>query len=754
MNYPYIKYKIIDLNNTPVGKFLPIESNVFKIDFSIINSETHSEPLLHDDPKLIVKAFDNNINLIHKSDGYYISALREGTSQLGVYYGDTFVKFEVLVYGNWFKNNYSTYFLSRYDRDVFNNNKKIKIMFDTYAEFIDMLFAYIHDLDGVNNPMEIKKKFLFSLSLSKGFDSIQYINEGSPLEYKMDMIYRELLTNLVEIAQTRGTRLSYELFFSSLGFDIELLEFWYDNNGRLVEVNPTNPSESKFTAYDSSGLPLLNEANDPRVLVNTIGNYNINMKSNYVMPVITLKDSYDAKLLSTQKTLLMQFLEMLKPKHMNYLIQVFKLNLLTLIDDSTSIEMLNHFWGTVQQLKPIENNSGNGRWGTSWIEGAFETLGVSYHYSFIEGGKYVIKELGLPEFLTYESYSGTGTYVDGNSVAVENPVDNNIVSGEETTQQSETKKAAEASQYQTTIQYDELDFSDNQDPIDTNINAVQTVKYYNSDLVYGNCFGLTGSSNRLNEIQVNESDSSSDGTENDEDQNIVVEDDLSNEEDSDDDVVSELDPNTNTDINDDSDEDNQGDTNQGDTNQDDTQNNDNNNNTNGNTVTFKDGYYYPYVYVNEPPCDITHNDGRMYYGSWNWLLYPRGTFVELINTDVFLVDEFIISRLFEIYDILHEPLRYDAKSIDGSYLYRYDGDFDLGVPSDGGVASEQLHYDSGVMLGASLKFIDTTRILSDYYQLKVQVDLDESLTEDYIINGLTTKYGISKIDYYNIILVQ
>ena len=55
------------------------------------------------------------------------------------------------------------------------------------------------------------------------------------------------------------------------------------------------------------------------------------------------------------------------------------------------------------------------------------------------------------------------------------------------------------------------------------------------------------------------------------------------------------------------------------------------------------------------------------------------------------------------------------------------------------------------MLGASLKFINTTQILTDYYQLKVAVELDETLTEDYIINGLIQKYGISLIDYQNII---
>jgi len=64
MNYPYISYKIIDSNENPVGKFLPIESTIFKIDFTLWSSLTHSEPILHNDDQLIVKVFDNNINLM------------------------------------------------------------------------------------------------------------------------------------------------------------------------------------------------------------------------------------------------------------------------------------------------------------------------------------------------------------------------------------------------------------------------------------------------------------------------------------------------------------------------------------------------------------------------------------------------------------------------------------------------------------------------------------------------------------------
>ena len=65
----------------------------------------------------------------------------------------------------------------------------------------------------------------------------------------------------------RGTQLAYEIFFRALGYFIELQEFWYDVDGNLIEINPTDESKSTFFAYNTYGElidPIPYPRRDPR----------------------------------------------------------------------------------------------------------------------------------------------------------------------------------------------------------------------------------------------------------------------------------------------------------------------------------------------------------------------------------------------------------------------------------------------------------------------------------------------------------
>ena len=70
LTYPNITYKITDLNGDDVGKYLPIETGLFKIDIYINISTTKQEPIYAFDDQLSIKIFDNNINLVKKEDGF------------------------------------------------------------------------------------------------------------------------------------------------------------------------------------------------------------------------------------------------------------------------------------------------------------------------------------------------------------------------------------------------------------------------------------------------------------------------------------------------------------------------------------------------------------------------------------------------------------------------------------------------------------------------------------------------------------
>ncbi len=727
LTYPNITYKITDLNGDDVGKYLPIETGLFKIDIYINISTTKQEPIYAFDDQLSIKIFDNNINLVKKEDGYYLYTIREGTCQIGIYYKEYFLKSEIVAYGNWFKQNYHTYFLTNYEKDILNNNVKARVMFDTYAEFIDILFAYIHDIDNINDPLMIKKKFLLSMANSKGFDEVRYIKDGFKLEFKMDMLYRELLSNLISIAQTRGSRLSYELFFGSLGFDINLLEFWYDNEGNLVEINSTDESKSTFNKYATDGTPIYSLVNnDPRGKNNNQA-YNINNKSNFVMPIISLKEGQDARLLADQQNILLKFLDLLRPKHIKYLIQIFKINIMNLFNDNQNEEILDHIWGTIYQFKPIIDTPGNGLNGTSWIDGAFETLGKIYEFSFVDGGKQIIKNLGVPEILNFERVLSTNTYQNGVTIAAVgyDPYESSAIKYDEeimTTIQSELYNT----NFISNVLYEEEDFSDNQGPINLNDAQDKKIIYYYRDIVSGDKFGAIGSNYF---VKNNDSYSYSDNTVD----VIIIKDDLSQEEANEDDIVSILNE-TNTELYNNNDFDIIQNTSTNTTNATDDSLIQNNTNTNTNNISYINGYIYPYVYAYAPPCDIANNDGRLYYGTWDWDKYPRGTFIDNL---IRITDEINISLPFEIYDIIHEPVRYDTKDLNGRPIYYYDTD--------------QLNYDSGILLLHEFKFINTTTLLSDYYVLKNIVDSEKGeLDERYIIDKLIEKYSISETDYYNI----
>jgi hypothetical protein len=86
--------------------------------------------------------------------------------------------------------------------------------FDKFAEIIDEIYN-IQDVDRVPD------KYLSYLAQSIGYE-----REDSDFLY--DASFRELIKNIIEIYRIKGTNFSFELFFSFLGFDAEIREFWFD----------------------------------------------------------------------------------------------------------------------------------------------------------------------------------------------------------------------------------------------------------------------------------------------------------------------------------------------------------------------------------------------------------------------------------------------------------------------------------------------------------------------------------------------
>ena len=258
---------------------------------------------------------------------------------------------EFVVYDAFFRNNYKNMWTS-FEVENLKVNKKLDITIKTIMEYFDIIHAVKNDIEEITDPLYTKSKFLSLLGQNLGFERIDFSDEDTSLELISNNLYRELLNSLQDLLQIRGTSLSYELFFNALGYDIVLKEFWYDDESRLIEINPIDDTQSTFFAYDETGRPIDEPQiprKDPRKNSSKDNPYNINSKSNYIRIDLSIKEdengnpvnedliSGPAEFNTTKKKVISKYLEFLRPQHLKYLLQV----LITKLDPEI-IDYLNN----------------------------------------------------------------------------------------------------------------------------------------------------------------------------------------------------------------------------------------------------------------------------------------------------------------------------------------------------------------------------------------------------------------------------
>ncbi len=345
--YPRLKINFFN-NGTQHLKYFDISNNEYEIQIVLQFSETESITIPIGDDNLQLYIFDKNcfyqereINIGDEEHPIYvtkrfINVLEKGSCLIGLYYKyggqEIFLKEEILIYESFFRNYFARHGFCAYDYLIYESNKQFKVVFDTLLEFIDILYAYYDDMGSINNCNTIKSKCLSLLGASLGFEKKSLYND-TKWEFAYTALYRELLYNLIDLIQLRGTKLSYELFFGALGYDLELLEYWFDTNGNLIEINYDDLNNSTFYAYTTEGLPLEDipiPHVDPRKDVSAQNAYNYCNKSKYVRVVLTLKfgmfhPGNDS--MTTERILIRQYLEWLRPNNIEYLQEIYKQNI-------------------------------------------------------------------------------------------------------------------------------------------------------------------------------------------------------------------------------------------------------------------------------------------------------------------------------------------------------------------------------------------------------------------------------------------
>jgi len=275
-----------------------------------------------------VYTLDENIYIKNN----FIYPLSEGTCIVNFIYEYEGVKYtkeiEFVIYNSFFRDNYERHILPNIDRINMQTNVPYKVVFDTLFEFYDILYAYQNDIQNIKNPLKVKNKYLKTLFSERGFQFIDFETENNSLDALTTKVYKNLLNNLIEILDIRGTKTAYELFFGALGYDIEIFEFWFNDKEQLIEINVNDPDSSTFDTYNLNGERLEEEFQeyvDPRNYVNGNNNRNYFNKSNYVRVTYSKNSNLPSQFIKS-KTLIKEYLEWLKPNHIEYLTEIFKID--------------------------------------------------------------------------------------------------------------------------------------------------------------------------------------------------------------------------------------------------------------------------------------------------------------------------------------------------------------------------------------------------------------------------------------------
>lgn len=282
-------------------------------------------------------------------DKYTFYFKKEGSAIIKAIYKDPtgkkfFASKQFLGHGTFFKDNYLKYFFSSFDSDKISSNAFVKAILDTLMEMLDILYAHNEDLKVIGNFKEGKIKFIELLSQNVGLEKIDYTDTNTEYDQSSNEIWKELVSNILDLLSIRGTRLAYELFFGALGYNIDIQEFWYDEDGNLIEINSYDDSASTFFAYredgsliDSPPIP----RPDPRRFRNSTTSNFINSKSNLIRVNISESKNESFAIAPSnfsqeKKRIISQYLEFLRPVHIQYIKEA--IGGLNLLDEYTQLE--------------------------------------------------------------------------------------------------------------------------------------------------------------------------------------------------------------------------------------------------------------------------------------------------------------------------------------------------------------------------------------------------------------------------------
>lgn len=410
-SYPYI---FVDYDNKYISKNESIEVDVYLY--------------IGPDNRINITNLCNIYSLDDKIiiDGNTLTAFKEGINKIFFTYTYNskkyFEEIEFIIYDTFFRDNYKLHFIPEIDKINIQSNEPLEIFFDVLFEFIDIIYVYVNEVDNIKHPLKTKYDYLRSLFTEKGFNFFDFETEFDSLDEITFKIYRNLLFNMERILEIRGTESAYELFFTILGYDIEIFEYWFNSEGNLVEFNLTYPENSTFKCYDTNGreLPEYDTYEDPRYFLNNTQNKTVNNKSNFIK-ILYRKNQNLPYTFTKSRFLIKKYLECLRPKHIRYFEDIYdiaifdegidgeeiNLNFIGFDGDDTTPSGLNAFRFTsyIDTYYPPYVKKFRSEEGSINFSGYSETSALIYYFNSSSGK--IKFENGALIYLTEYSFEST-----------------------------------------------------------------------------------------------------------------------------------------------------------------------------------------------------------------------------------------------------------------------------------------------------------------------------------------------------------
>lgn len=171
---------------------------------------------------------------IKENDVWYLCSNRVAFSELATDLGISDDYFEMEVYktimytfkycytSSFFQNNKASFFPT-YDFETIQNSGYLAAYLDALMKEVDKIDYTLSEAKKYQNFDEIPFDYINYLSQLLGFEKAT-INADESIELK----YRELLKNIIDIYRIKGSNYSFELLFDLLGYNITIEEFFFD----------------------------------------------------------------------------------------------------------------------------------------------------------------------------------------------------------------------------------------------------------------------------------------------------------------------------------------------------------------------------------------------------------------------------------------------------------------------------------------------------------------------------------------------